>query len=324
MKQKMRDLIAILIIQLIFTLPFYTVNVYGLAISNVKVSKVSSSSATIEWETDNLSNGRVRYGKTAGLGFTQRHDNFIGNHSVAIFNGIDGDTNYFFAVESTDLSGNNAIDNNSNSFYTFRTSDISPPLQVTGLRLVSVTSSSISIAWGSANIGDFSHYIIYRDRNPIANSTSSTFNDTSLETNKEHNYKISAVDVSGNEGPQSDTLIASTSAVDSTSPIISNLDVLGITDTTARVTWLTNENSTTIAIYGVNKTDKIKSSNEFEINHTIVIDGLAKNTQVILVAKSCDKSNNCANSSLNFIAGKDTKLPFINLSIPRFFNRKFR
>lgn len=323
MKQKIRDFTAILIIQLIFTLPFYTVNAHSLTISNVRVAKVSSNSATIEWETDNISNGRVRYGKTAGLGFTQRHDNFIGNHSVALFNGIDSDTNYFFAVESTDLAGSSAIDNNSNSFYTFRTSDITPPPQVAGLRLVSATSSSISITWNSINISDFSHYIIYKDRAPIGNSTSSTFNDTSLGTSKEHNYKISAVDISGNEGPQSDTLIASASEIDSIAPVISNLDVLGITDTTARVTWLTNEPATTIAIYGMNKTDKVKSSNELELNHTIVIDGLAKNNQIMFVAKSCDASNNCANLSQNFTAGKDTKLPFINLSIPRFFNRKF-
>ena len=322
MNDKTRDFIAVFIIQLVLTLPFYTASAYGLAISNAKVAKVSSTSATIEWSTDNASNGRVRYGKTASLGFTQRHDNFIDNHSITIFNGIDSDTSYFFVVESTDLAGSSAIDNNSNNFYTFKTTDITPPPQVTGLRVVSTASNSIAIAWDAANITDFSHFIIYKDRLPVANSTAGRFNDTNLETSKEHSYKVSAVDKSGNEGQQSDTLIASTSGIDSAAPIISGVDVLGITDTTARVTWLTNENATTVVFYGTNKTDKTKSSNDMGTNHTIVIDGLVKSAQVLLVVKSCDSSGNCANSSQNFTAGKDTKIPFINLSIPRCVNRR--
>ena len=100
MRSRINELITIFLIQLVLTLPFYTANVYGLAISNVRVAKISSNSATIEWSTDNISNGRVRYGQTTALGFTQRHDNFIGNHTVALFNGIDSNTQYFFAVGS--------------------------------------------------------------------------------------------------------------------------------------------------------------------------------------------------------------------------------
>ncbi|MBI2542356.1 fibronectin type III domain-containing protein [Candidatus Woesearchaeota archaeon] len=323
MKQKIYDFTAILIIQLILTLPFYTASVYGLTISNVKVAKVSANSATIEWATDIISSGKVKYGKTTALGFTERHDNFIGNHSSTLFNGIDSDSTYLFAIESTDLAGNTAIDNNSNSFYTFRTTDITPPLQVTGLKAASTTPSSISLAWNSANINDLSHYLIYRNRIAFANSSSNRFNDTGLEAGKDYNYKVSAVDISGNEGQQSDTLIVSTLAVDSVFPLISSLDVLPVTDTTARISWITNENATTIVFYGANKTDKIKSSGEFETNHTIFIDGLAKNSQISFIARSCDPSNNCANSSIQkFIAGKDTTLPFISAAIPRFVNRR--
>ncbi|MBI2130128.1 hypothetical protein HYU07_07935, partial [Candidatus Woesearchaeota archaeon] len=48
-----------------------------------------------------------------------------------------------------------------------------------------------------------------------------------------------------------------------------------------------------------------------------------KNTRYVFVAQSCDKANNCANSSnQSFLAGRDIKPPFINLSIPRFINRR--
>ncbi|MBI2656141.1 hypothetical protein HYX03_00190, partial [Candidatus Woesearchaeota archaeon] len=323
MNQKIRDLIAVFLIQLVLTLPFYTANVYGLTISNARVTNVASNSATVEWNTDNISNGRVRYGQTTALGFTQRHDNFIANHTVALFNGINSDTNYFFIVESTDLAGNTAIDNNSNNFYTFRTTDITPPPQVTGLAALSTTSSSIFLTWTALNITDLNHYVVYRNRVAAANTTANSFNDTGLATSTSFSYKVSAVDNSGNEGPQSDTVIASTSGVDSLPPTISNADALPLTDTTARITWLTDENSTTIVLYGINKTDKAKSSSDLETNHTIVIDGLTKNKIYTFIVKSCDSSSNCANSSnQSFVAGKDLIPPFINLSIPRFVNRR--
>ncbi|MBI3027820.1 hypothetical protein HYY70_06950, partial [Candidatus Woesearchaeota archaeon] len=323
MRLNFKELIAVFIIQLVFTIPFYTINASGLTISNVRAAKVLSNSATVEWNTDNMSNGKVRYGKTTALGFTQRHDNFIQNHTVNVFNGIESDTNYFFAVESADFTGNTAIDNNSNNFYTFKTTDITPPPQVTGLMAVSATSNSIFLSWNNISIPDFDHYIIYKNRIQAATSTANSFNDTGLSVKTDFNYKVSAVDKSGNEGPLSDTLIASTSLIDSEAPVIINVDVLTITDTAAKVTWLTNENATTIVLYGMNKTDKIKSSNDLIANHSITIDGLVKNVNHIFIAKSCDASNNCANSSAKiFLAGRDVKAPFINLSIPRFVNRR--
>ncbi len=322
LNNKIKEFTTIFLIQLVLTLPFYTASAYGLTISNVRVVSVNSNSATIEWGTDNISNGRVKYGKTTALGFTQRHDNFIGDHSLTLFNGIETDTTYFFSVESTDLAGNTAVDNNSNTFYTFKTPDITPPPQVTGVSAVSTTPTSIFLSWNNVNASDLSHYVVYRNRIPVGNATANSFNDTNLSSATAFSYKVSAVDNSSNEGPQSDTIIASSLAIDSTAPLISNVDLLPITDTTAKVTWITDENSTTIVLYGVNRTDKSKSTAQLTTNHSIVIDGLLKNVEHNFTVKSCDASNNCANSSRSFVAGRDITLPFINLSIPRFFNRR--
>ncbi len=124
MNQKINDVITIFLIQLVISLPFYATNVYGLAISNVKVTKVTQNSATIEWDTDNNSSGKVSYGKTIPLGLSQKHDNFVENHNLTIFN-ADKNTTYFFNVESSDKTGNSAMDNNSGKFYAFKTLEIS-------------------------------------------------------------------------------------------------------------------------------------------------------------------------------------------------------
>lgn len=323
MNPKIKELITVIILQLVITLPFYTASVYGLTISNVKVAKVTSGSATIEWDTDNMSDGRVKYGRTASLGFTQRHDNFVDRHSITVYNGIESDAEYFFAVESTDLGGSKAIDNNSDSFYKFKTPDITPPQQVTGLKAESATPISIFLSWDSVNATDIRHYVVYKNRIAVANATKNSYNDTDLASGADFSYKVSAVDNSGNEGPQSSTLIASASEIDLEAPVIISVDVLPITDTTARITWLTNENSTTTVLYGLNRTDKSKSSGEFVTNHSIVIPAIVKNARHVFTVKSCDKANNCANSSnQSFIGGKDVTPPFINLSIPRFVDRR--
>ena len=322
-KSKITELMTVLMIQMVLTLPFYTANVYGLAISNARATKVTSNSATIEWTTDEMADGKVHYGKTSALGFKQVHDNFVNNHTVTVISGVESDTTYFFAVESMNLAGNSTTDNNSNSFYTFKTADITPPPQVTGLSALSSTQDSIFISWNSMNISDLSHYLIYRNFAVVGNSTTNTFNDTGLQAKSSFSYRVSAVDASGNEGAQSNTLAASTGAIDSSAPAITSIDILPVTDTTARATWLTDENATTIVLYGTNRTDKMKSSSQLTTNHTIAIDGLTKNAKYIFVVKSCDASGNCANSSgQNFTAGRDITPPFINASIPRFVNRR--
>src|SRR3989344_861116 len=259
MNPKIKESITIFLLQLVLTLPFFTANAYGLAISDIKVAKVTANSATIEWTTDAASSGKVMYGNSTSLGFTQRHDNFMTNHSLYLSNGIFSETNYFFAVESTGANSTSIADNNSNNFYTFKTSDITPPQQVTGLKAGATTSDSIFLSWNNAAAPDLDHYVVYRNLVPIANSTTNSFNDTGLETDKNFNYKVSAVDKSNNEGAQSAVITASTAPIDSTEPVITSLDVSQITDTTATLKWVTNENSTTIALYGVNVTDKTKS-----------------------------------------------------------------
>ncbi len=323
MKNKLTDLVTVFLIQLVLTLPFYIAEANALTISNIKVAKVTSNSASVEWNTDANSDSRVKYGKTTALGFNQKQDDFVQKHSVTVFNGINSETNYYFAVESVDANGVTSVNNNSDKFYTFKTIDITPPSQVTGLKLLSAAQNFIFLYWTNSTALDLGHYTIYRSGLAIANSTVNSFNDTSLEPGRSFNYKVSATDSSGNEGQQSDTLIASTGIFDTTVPEINNIDVSTPTDLTARIKWNTNENSTSEIRYGINTTDKIKSSNELKINHSVTIDGLTKGLKYIYYIRSCDASNNCGISqNQTFTAGIDTTPPFFNLSVPRYVNKR--
>ena len=74
-----------------------------LEISNIEYSSTSNS-IIIEWETNNKSDSRVRYGKDRNLDQEKREDNRTKNHKVTLKN-LDSDTLYYFRVKSVDGNG---------------------------------------------------------------------------------------------------------------------------------------------------------------------------------------------------------------------------
>lgn len=83
-------------------------------ISNVKVSSITSSSATITWTTNEASTSQVNYGLTTSYGTTTLLDSTpVTSHSVTL-SGLSSYTTYDFRVRSSDAAGNEAVSANSN------------------------------------------------------------------------------------------------------------------------------------------------------------------------------------------------------------------
>ena len=317
---KLMRIIALFLLELIVCYPIYFVD--ALSISNVNITDVSANSARVKWTTDEVANGKVKYGTTTNLGLSSTHSTYIFEHNQ-LLQALDSEKTYFLQIESSNINGQTLIDNNNGNFYSFTTKDVTPPSKVTGLSLVSTTKDAITISWQKSNAEDFSYYNIYRDRIMIANTTDSSYTDKSLASGSAFSYKVSAVDSSGNEGAQSDTLIASTNALDFNAPVISNVDIADIKDDTATIDWQTNENASSIIYYGANqKLDKKEESSKLLINHSVKLGNLEKGSVYSFAASSCDNDGNCANSSVSsFEAGSDVKTPKIETNIPRFFNK---
>lgn len=319
-KRTLIQFIALLLLELII---FYPAEfAHALSISNVQVTDVSSNSARVKWFTDEVADGKVKYGPTKDLGFTSRHSTFIFEHNQ-LLQGLDSKKTYFLNIESSNINGDIAVDSNNGQFYSFTTKDITPPAKVQGLSATVKTKNSITIAWQASNAQDLSHYNIFRNSARIANATGTIFTDTSLNPGSAFSYKVSAVDNSGNEGAQSDTLIASTESSDLSSPVISEVDIAEIRDNEATITWLTSKNSTSIVFFGTSQVLDRKEEIKKQVrNHSVTIDSLEKGVSYSFVVSSCDNDDNCANSSLSrFEAGLGTKAPGINATVPMFVNK---
>ncbi len=81
--------------------------------------------------------------------------------------------------------------------------DTTPPAQVTGLTVTTVSSTQLDLSWNPVSDPDLSHYNIYRDGVLIATTTATTYSDTGLTPSTTYTYEVSAVDTSGNEGQKS-------------------------------------------------------------------------------------------------------------------------
>jgi hypothetical protein len=75
-------------------------------ITNITVTNTTGNSATIKWNTDEIADSMVKYGKASGVYTESKSDLlFVMNHSIELTGLLPG-TTYYFVVSSTDRSGN--------------------------------------------------------------------------------------------------------------------------------------------------------------------------------------------------------------------------
>jgi len=89
-------------------------------ITNISIINITENSATIKWDTDEIADSLVKYGKVSGV-YTQSEEKqlFVKNHTIELIGLLQG-TCYYFVVNSTDRSGNSA----ESSEYTFTTTGV--------------------------------------------------------------------------------------------------------------------------------------------------------------------------------------------------------
>ncbi|MCR4256723.1 MAG: fibronectin type III domain-containing protein, partial [Candidatus Uhrbacteria bacterium] len=111
-------------------------------ISNIQVINITTSTATVIWNTDEPAMGTVEYGLTPAYGSSASHAGLSTSHSVNV-TGLDPDTEYNFRVISSDAVGNTAQSGN----LTFRTSPPPTPPVISNILVINITDSSAVVTW---------------------------------------------------------------------------------------------------------------------------------------------------------------------------------
>ena len=124
----------------------------AVVISDIRTSNYSSSSVTISWITDTITDATVNYGTTTALGFSAtdaRPDD--DTHWVQI-TGLSPRTTYFYEVASGGVT-----DNNGGSYYTFTTAAVGAGVSYTVygriLKRDTITPATGTIVYVSVNSG---------------------------------------------------------------------------------------------------------------------------------------------------------------------------
>jgi len=133
--------------------------------------------------------------------------------------------------------------------------DTTPPAQVTGLTVTTVSSSQLDLAWDANTEADLDHYNVYRSTTSggpydlIASPTTNSYSDTGLAADTTYYYTVTAVDTSGNEGLASDEASGTTSAAPAVDVTITKFSARDVRkDNYAISAQIKNEGTTAVEI----------------------------------------------------------------------------
>lgn len=172
-------------------------------IIEIKNTDTTTTGTVIKWSTDEVATGLI----------TVKIRPFsVGRDIVAVPNGklfsvfvdkLIPATEYYVRIKVKDISGNESI-----AYYNFTTlapaSDITPPSIPTGLSVIAISSTQISLSWTTStdNVA-VTGYKIFRDGTQIKITTTNSYTDSGLSAKTSYNYTVSAYDIAGNESNKS-------------------------------------------------------------------------------------------------------------------------
>lgn len=120
---------------------------------------------------------------------------------------------------------------------------------------------------------------------------------TGLSIGKGYYFRVRSSDSSGNQGTSPTRSFAT---IDVTAPVISNIQAVDITTASARITWTTNEASTSVVEYGTTASYGLSQSNSSLVtDHSVILTGLSDATQYHYRVRSADSSANVTTSGDN-------------------------
>lgn len=291
------------------------------AISAITSTGITGISATITWTTNEASDTQVQYGTTSSYGSsTTRNTTMLTFHSQGL-TGLSASTTYHFKVVSSDASGNLATSGD-NTFTTAAPPDTTAPV-ISGITSSSITVTGAIITWATnetatsrVEYGTTTAYGLLSTLNstPV---TSHSRTLTGLSSATTYHYRVISTDTAGNTRLSSDNTFATTTTLDTTPPVISNIATTGIASSSAVITWTTNEAATSEVDYGTGVPYDFTSSSLSPLvtNHSRSLTGLGSLTTYHFKIRSRDAAGNIvASTDQTFmtLVSSDTTGPVIS------------
>jgi hypothetical protein len=213
-----------------------------------------------------------------------------------------------------DVSGNLVTDDNLGAGYTFTTAAGADPGDATApiitfdpqTGITNITSNSATISWITDESSDSTvGYSLDTSFNSEKGSATLTSNHsvtlTNLSSGTDYRFQIKSMDASGNLATENDSgagyTFTTLAGGDSTAPIITNVASGTYTDTTATITWTTDENSSSLVDYGTVLGTYSSTGGNYKdsvTSHSVALSGLTAETIYYYRVRSIDANGNQA------------------------------
>lgn len=273
---------------------------------------ITTTRATIEWNTDRVSNSRVSFGLSSGAYFAQEPSNTdqVANHSIELTN-LRPNTTYYYQAKWTDVDGNTGTSTektfvtqaqptiSSVNTFNIRTNDA-------GVQFTAERAQRVILRYGN----DLTlNQQIEIDTSLIRSTYSQVI--SGLDANTTYFYTLNPIDIDGNE--YNGTIFSfNTNPL----PVISDITIQEVADTDDAqllVEWTTNIPTSSLIEYFFDEEESLSSADlELKTDHAITLSGLVRDTLYKLTILGEDTFGNIANSDIQeFTTSTDTKAPTI-------------
>jgi chitodextrinase len=175
------------------------------------VVETTERTATLVWETDELSTSVVVFGVISSEGLEVSDPAYVREHRVVLTH-VQPATPYHATVGSTDPSGNGPTWSGALTFRTTEAPDTVPPVVPAALQ-ARAGSKAVFLAWNLNVEQDIAGYNVYRDGRLLATAVRTpAYRDGGCENGVTYAYYVTAVDRASNESGPSDVVTATPSA----------------------------------------------------------------------------------------------------------------
>ena len=211
-------------------------------ISSISSSGVTTSGATVSWNTNEASDTQVEYGATTSYGSqTALNSSLVTSHSATL-SGLSASTLYHYRVKSRDSAGNLSTSGD-NTFTTQAPPDTTPPT-ISSVAVSGVTTSGATVSWNTNEASDTqveygatTSYGSQTTRNPsLLTSHSATV--SGLSPAATYHFRVKSRDSAGNLAMSSDSTFTTNSLPDTTAPSVpSGLSATPTSESQIQVSW---------------------------------------------------------------------------------------
>ena len=183
-------------------------------ISNIAVTNMTLTSATISWNTDENASSAVSYGLTNAYGSNLDDTSSVTSHSVTL-SGLSANTTYHFHVSSADAANNTAISTNA-TFMTLAVDDTTAPV-ISNVTSTNLTTTSATITWNTnenatsaVNYGLTNAYGL--NVTSASSVTSHSLLLSGLSANTTYHFRVTSTDAANNVTTGSDNTFTTASS----------------------------------------------------------------------------------------------------------------